>query len=421
MHAGAVFVTEHASGLAPFVADEHLLVSGEDSLPFIVEAVVRNPEMAGRLRTAAYERLTSWLPFALSIGVLRAALVELVGKPVPTGVGLGRRIRSRPVVDDSRQPSTSEMTPGVQLLARELLATRADLARVRRELALLRSALDSRTGLDGRCEWLQTPAWRARRTPRVTVVTVVNDAERIEGSLDSLTSSWVRDLELIIVCDSLDKKPARAVARWMHTHPRVPARLLFGGADLGLGVARNAALGLARAPCCLMFGWGEQLYPRCLEVLLGTIESLDVALVYPIVEVSGAVEPHVAAGGEPLVAHHGWDPGGLRLGPTVFSPYVVKTELVRSIGGFTENPQLAGWEDYDLLCEIASRGWRCQLVPQILARRRASSLIGIASSTDFADTAPIEALAERHPAVLVGLTRSRPSVRSASVNSAAEL
>ena len=68
IHAGAVIVTEHSSGLAPFVAGEHFLVASGDAIPFVAESLVRDPERLAALRTAAYERLSRWLPFATSGG-----------------------------------------------------------------------------------------------------------------------------------------------------------------------------------------------------------------------------------------------------------------------------------------------------------------------------------------------------------------
>ncbi len=89
IHAGAVVVTEHSSGLAPLVAGEHILVASADAIPFVAENLVRDPQRLAALRTAAYERLSTWLPFALPVAVLRAAIVELVGEPVSPGATLG--------------------------------------------------------------------------------------------------------------------------------------------------------------------------------------------------------------------------------------------------------------------------------------------------------------------------------------------
>ena len=50
---------------------------------------MRDPERLAALRTAAYERLSTWLPFALPVAVLRAAIVELVGEPIAPDATLG--------------------------------------------------------------------------------------------------------------------------------------------------------------------------------------------------------------------------------------------------------------------------------------------------------------------------------------------
>jgi hypothetical protein len=87
IHAGAVVVSEHSSGLVPLVAGEHLLVASPDALPYVVERLLRDEARLASLRTAAYERLSAWIPFALWVSVLRAAIVELVGEPLPAAGG----------------------------------------------------------------------------------------------------------------------------------------------------------------------------------------------------------------------------------------------------------------------------------------------------------------------------------------------
>jgi hypothetical protein len=83
IHAGAVVVTEHSSGLSPLVAGEHLFAASPEALPHVIEAVLRDHERLVRVRLDAYERLSGWIPYALWVSVLRAAIVELVGEPVP--------------------------------------------------------------------------------------------------------------------------------------------------------------------------------------------------------------------------------------------------------------------------------------------------------------------------------------------------
>jgi hypothetical protein len=95
IHAGAVVVTEHSSGIAPLVAGEHLLVASADALPYVVQSVLADEDRLARIRTQAYERLSTWIPFALPVSVLRAAVVELVGEPDPPAAALATAARGR--------------------------------------------------------------------------------------------------------------------------------------------------------------------------------------------------------------------------------------------------------------------------------------------------------------------------------------
>jgi hypothetical protein len=85
IHAGAAVVSEHASGIVPLDPGVHLLVASGDALPYVAERLVRDGKRREHQRKAAYERLRDWIPFALPVSVLRAALVELVGEPTPPG------------------------------------------------------------------------------------------------------------------------------------------------------------------------------------------------------------------------------------------------------------------------------------------------------------------------------------------------
>ena len=83
MHCGAVVVSEHAAAISPFVAGEHLFVAAPEAVGHVAAALLRDPERLAAVRSAAYERLSAWLPYALPVSVLRAAIVELVGEAEP--------------------------------------------------------------------------------------------------------------------------------------------------------------------------------------------------------------------------------------------------------------------------------------------------------------------------------------------------
>ncbi len=399
IHAGAVVVTEHASGISPLVPGEHLLVAGADALPFVVDELLRDEERLAGVREAAYERLSTWIPYALPVSVLRAAIVELVGEPAPEGASLGAR-GSPSELDGAATPDAAASGGDMHGSARPG-AARPGAARPgdggpygRTELG---DAVRARiTAAD------RTAAWEARRAPRLTVLTVTgdDDGEALIGTLDSLVRSRMRDFELIIV----DREPgAGAGARdWLGAHPRLAAARVTVG-ETGLGAARNAGLDLARAPLCLVLDPGQELYPRCLDVLTGTLEGMpEMAFVYPIQQVIGSPDAFAHAGGDHLMSFLGWEPGRLRRGADIHPPALIRSESVRRLGGWASDPRLDGMEDYDLWCRLAERGERGQLVPQVLARRRESGSSAVLRAIHPTAGPATVALAQRAPRLMAG-------------------
>ena len=403
IHAGAVVVSEHSVGIGPLVPGEHLLVASPDSLPFVVEELIRNDERLTRLRTQAYERVSGWIPFALSVSVLRAAVVELVGVPVPQGVSLGRP-QPQGAPSNGKSAAGEETAEEVKSMRRELTDARRVLFEIRRELGVLQEAVRSAVPYSRFRSIHESPSWAARRAPRLTVLTVLgDDPEPAVSTLGSLARSRQRDFELMAVGAGSSDRTLRAVRRWMVTHPRVPAKLQEPVANLGIGAARNIGLDFARGNYLLILDPGQSLYPRCLDVLIGTLDVLeDATFVYPIQEVTGAPEAFVTAGGDYLMSYLGWDPGRLRRGSYIHAPAMVRTDRLRELGGFTTDGRLAGMEDYDLWCRIAERGWRGQLVPQELSSRAESGSSDVLSAIHPSVGMATSALMERAPQLMAG-------------------
>jgi len=338
IHAGAVVVTEPSGGMAPLLAGEHVVVGSPDSLPYLVEDLLGDEQRLARLRCAAYERLKAWSPYALSVAVLRAAIVELVGEPLPTAGALGRP-RPAPEADTEMPQETPEGTSGT----RSYDAVRIEVVH-------------------------ESPAWGSRRAPCVTAVATLQDRiDQVVATLDSLAQSRLRDFELVLVDHSDGKQNRQIVGDWMSAHPEIAARLVTADVT-GVGAARNIGLGLARGAFLLILAPGQELYPRCLSELRMTLEATppDVAFAYPIQEVTGDPAAFVNAGGDYLLSYLEW--GSARIG-YIHTPALIRTDSLRRLGGYATDDQAERIEDEELWRRIAAQGWRGRLVPQVLARR----------------------------------------------------
>lgn len=116
----------------------------------------------------------------------------------------------------------------------------------------------------------------------------------------------------------------------------------------GPAVVRNRALARVQTPWLAWLDDDDLLMPQHLRVLADVALSADADLVWPWFTVSG--------GGDPFPMHFGrqWDPEHPHQFPIT---YLVRTELVRRVGGFETVPDGPAHADGNR----AGEDWRLQL------------------------------------------------------------
>jgi len=234
----------------------------------------------------------------------------------------------------------------------------------------------------------------------VTVaVSLHNYGQFIAQALQSVAAQSLEALELLVVDDaSTDDGGARA-ARWLARRGDrfVRACLLQHDVNAGLAAARNAALVDAQAPLFFVLDADNALYPRCLERLASALAaSPRSAFAYPLIEAFGDV-PGVM--GTPV-----WSPGRLAHGNYIDAMALVRTARLREVGGYSYM-SVTGWEDYDLWCRFAERGWSGVRVPELLARYRTHGASMLNTTTRRRERAAtlIDEMTARHPWLAINL------------------
>ncbi len=347
IHAGAVVVSEHATGIVPLEVGQHLLVAAPEALADAADLLLRDPDRLAALRRQAYERLSTWIPYALPVSVLRAAIVELVGEPLTDDdLGTGTGGTAQDIAPGAGDEPAPPRVPDASL-ARPVTGPPRD------------SVLPPGAVTD------ESPGWSTRRAPRVSVVcALAGDAEEVATTLGTVTGNRMRDLEVIAVHPAPATDAASAAAAWLRDHPRLAARVISVNGEAGTGTLRQVAAAVARAPHCLILDGGQSLFPRALDVLAGTLEAaVDADFTYPIHTATGA------AGGEQLGNVLGWDSERERAEATIRAPLLIRTDVLRALRGSATGSCDPDHPDRILIGALADRGACGQLVPQILARR----------------------------------------------------
>jgi hypothetical protein len=407
IHCGAVVVSEHSSDIAPLDAGTHLFVGRPDSLALIADALLRDDARISQTRSDAYSFIRSSLPMARSVAALAGVARVLVAGPLPRRIAMGvrRTAHRRSLPDPFPTPRPEEKTEGA-LLRRELKEVRLSQIDIMRQLAKLEYRLEARNGgqeIRSVERAYETVAWGARRSVTATVLTALyNQGHLLTSMLDSVARSYFRDFELVVVDDGSTDGSGEGAKAWMQANENVPALLVRHTVNRGLGAARNTALSFARGRYCLVLDSDNEVYPRCLSALVATLDAdADAVFAYPILETFGAIGRYIARSPNAyaLVSHLGWEPRRFRIGNYIDALALIRTQLLRELGGYTTDKRCHGWEDYDLWCSAAERGLQARHVPQILARYRVSPT-SMLSLTDFSPTTAIQAMIERHPSLM---------------------
>ncbi len=400
---GAVVVSEHSVDFSPFVPAVHFVSGDISSLGLLAELMVEDDSWRKRMQQEAYQLVRDQLPLRHSVQLLvRAAERLSLTRPLPPADDPVFTIPpdpqtlplfavpDRPVSPFANDPGTAAILRSAKHLTLEALGLRRRLARIELRLA---------TGKEPPpIELVRRSRSYSAAPPRISVLTALyNHAGEVTDALNSLITSRESGWEAIVVDDGSTDGSGDAVERWIQNHEYVPALLLRHPVNRGLGHARNSALGFARGEYCLILDADNEIRPNCLSLLTEVLDGEpEATFAYGIIERFGSNVPG-------LVSFLPWDPVRFRVQNYIDALSLIRVRALRDrFSGYTTDPRLHGWEDFDLWCRIAEAGGHGTLVPEIVARYRTSEHSMI-STTNVSVSEAFSVLIERNPTVMAGL------------------
>jgi glycosyl transferase family 2/glycosyl transferase family 1 len=360
---GCVVVSEPCLDNEPLLPDEHFVSASVDDIGRVIDDLLDDQEELRRLRQRAYDFVRDELPMGSAADRFAQLAAELPRQPqVEERLWSVREVL--PSADQSAGVAApSEETP-------------------RRGEPLFRVKAGSKSRGVGRPRWLRrnaarmrprgrtaqrilsrTPAY-AQATPRVTVLSVV-PPDGMPEQLDAIASvaaSVYGDFEVLILDEG---ENAGMLRRFLDDRPSVPALLLQQPSASSVGQSRNALAEHARGEYLFILDAEGVICPLALTRLVKALDVDPFAMFsYPMVGVFDGADPVELRSSLP------WEPERLGSGNWIDAMALIRREHLLELGGYSTDPRLAGWEDFELWCKCADVGGHGVHLPEVLAWRQ---------------------------------------------------
>jgi cellulose synthase/poly-beta-1,6-N-acetylglucosamine synthase-like glycosyltransferase len=290
----------------------------------------------------------------------------------------------------------TDISVGEGLALRALKSQQLALTSLRRQVAALqRSQLGEDTGESTTVLVANSPAWSSGQDARLTVITpLFNHRDEVLDALASVERSVRADWEVVVVDDASTDGGGEAVHQWIETHPERACRLVRHEFNRGLAATRNTGIQQARTGRLLMLDADNEVRPLAIARLMDALDADPKAsFAY------GIMEQFTSDGPVGLLSSFGWDPERLRIGNYIDAFSLIRAEELRALGGYSSDPRLYGWEDYDLWARMAESGRHAAFVPEIIGRYRVAHGSMIAQ-TNVSTSDAYAATAEHAPRLL---------------------
>jgi len=389
---GCVVVTEHSLDYEPFVANENFISASIESLPHLADMLLADPDRLREMRQAAYRALRELAPMSASAEILAEALEDVRRRPLPASASVHHDPEPLPATPPRQPPEWEQLYGRLDDMDR-LRNGMKNLAVANIELrrSIQRLAEQPRLDVDAP-DQVQTLGPYEAANPRVSViVTLFNLGRHIREALQSAAVSDYGDFEIVLVDDASTDDSLSVALDQLSSNPWVPAKVISRARNAGLPAGRNLALSHARGEFVFVLDADNTVYPHAFGRLVeGLDENPSAAFAY------GMLEVFDARGSTDLASWGHWDPARFQYGNYIDAMAMLRTDVLREIGGYTTDRRLHGWEDFDLWCGFADSDLYGVLVPEILARYR-SGIHSMISLTNIDTSEAWSALLERHP------------------------
>ncbi|HEX4308042.1 MAG TPA: glycosyltransferase [Solirubrobacterales bacterium] len=372
---GCVVLTEHSLMTEPFEPGTHFVSAREDDLPFVLEALLDEPQRLEAIRHAAYDLVRDQMPMSRATEVIERAVAKAHANPLPPS-----RTATLPAIPLPRPLASPP--PGwvsyVEELGDQLPTRRALMDLVNRTRGLERRVEELIDGKGAPDEIAVEEFGPPIEEPRISVIlTVYNHAELAPLALRSVAAAeFEGGVEVIAVDDASVDGSVEALRGAWEQMPWLSGKLVRRSVNGGLPASsRNLAFEYAQGELLFILDADNSVLPRGFEKLTAALDAdPEAAFSY------GIIEKFDGSGPLGIESWLEWDPDRLRFGNYIDAMALIRREQFEAVGGYPTETSLGGWEDFALWAAFAEADMHGVRVPDFVGRYRVSqsSMLSIA-------------------------------------------
>ena len=237
-----------------------------------------------------------------------------------------------------------------------------------------------------------------RAAPVAVAITSFNYAEFVVEALASVAAQTLDAIELVVVDDCSTDASLAVITAWAEAQKARFARIVVARTtgNAGLGPARNAAFALAEAPHVMSLDADNRLRPSCCATLHTLLVRERCAFAYSTIPQFGDMQLAISA--------LPYEPARFVRANYIDAMALVATWAWAAAGGYYDNPDARGWEDYDLWCRLVELGEGGAWHPEPLCEYRVhgKSMTNAVTERDRNKRALVAFMEERHPWLRIG-------------------
>src|SRR5205823_5098251 len=222
------------------------------------------------------------------------------------------------------------------------------------------------------------------------IILVYNYKCTVIEALQSVVRQDLHKLAVSVIDDCSDDGSSDEIAKFLASEvPRFTrATIIRHNSNEGLATSRNSGITWSREPYLFMLDADNRIRRPALSRLFTALRCSGADFAYSQTSKFGE---KIGIGAADI-----WSPSRLTSGNYIDAMALIRRGALLAVGGYHVSAAQQGWEDYDLWCRFAERGFQGIFVPELLCEYRVHKMSMLNKETNCSTESLMAEMMLRH-------------------------